>query len=723
MDKPGLRPLWKPLMNIKIFPTDSLAFLAKILDPAYSPATEQEKHMKQIVNYYETIIRCMPGNVYWFDKEACAVGCNQNVLDMFGLSSIELFRGLTFEEMGKIGHWTPQTTQSFKHDSLEVITTGHAKTDVEEPPIRHHDGHLMHFLTHRVPIKDEEQQVIGMVGISIDITQRKELESDLEQAKTQAIAASQAKTEFLENMRHDIRTPLSGIVGFAEILKTESKEAHTKEYAENLIASSFALLDLMDEVLEAIRVSSGEIPLLKQKFDLRVLLKHVIDLNLAKSKEKQLQLNFLVDEEVPRYVVGDKIRLHRIVLELVSNALTFTNKGHVTLTVSLAKKQDRLLILRIKVCDSGIGIPTEKQKDIYVQFKRLTPSYQGIYKGAGLGLYIVRQFLDELGAEISVESEVGVGTSFTCVIPLQAPLLDDESGVDNDMPVPMKSFFSAKEPIDEHTHQVASSNKQSRILVVEDNSIAQKVAKTILSSMNCDVDLAANGRDALHQINTNHYDLIFMDIGLGEGADGYEITQEIRSNEQQDAHIPIVALTAHGGDENKQRCVEAGMDAVLSKPMTKTHATNILSAFLRREKTAPEPVNKAKLDLPDTEDELFQLEQYPLLETTQTIKNLGDKAILIDLLKSLVQKSLPEDFNAMKMAFQNQDYEQVEKLAHKIKGGAVYVGTMRMKYACQYLERYWKAGQIALFGQLYKQAVVVIEETLAYVKEWLQSAD
>lgn len=183
-----------------------------------------------------------------------------------------------------------------------------------------------------------------------------------------------------------------------------------------------------------------------------------------------------------------------------------------------------------------------------------------------------------------------------------------------------------------------------------------------------------------------------------------------------------MALTAHGGDENKQRCIEAGMDAVLSKPMTRTHASNILGAFVRKEKPI-EPTRKASLDLPDTEEELFQLEQYPLLETTQTIKNLGDKAILIDLLNNLVQKSLPEDFILMKTAFLQQDYEQVEKLAHKIKGGAVYVGTMRMKYACQYLERYWKTGQIALFGQLYKQVVVVIEETLEYVKNWLLASD
>ncbi|WP_254596080.1 response regulator [Legionella micdadei] len=665
--------------------------------------------------YINTIINTLPGAIYWKDTEGHYMGCNQFVAQMAGFERPEHIIGKTDFDLC----WK-EFAQEWRDLDLEVMREN--KTYKREETAKLANGSIITELTIKSPLYNEKNEIVGIIGTSMDITEQKILEHDLVNAQKKAEAASLAKTEFLENMRHDIRTPLSGIVGFAEILKTESKEPQTQEYADNLIASSHALLDLMDDVLEAIRVSSGEIPMLRQKFDLKALLKNVIDLNLAKSKAKKLQLHFLVDENLPQYVIGDKIRIHRVILELVGNALNFTNAGHVTLTADLAKKQDRQLIIRIKVSDSGVGIPPEKQQDIYLQFKRLTPSYKGIYKGAGLGLYIVRQFIDELEAEISVNSQVGVGTSFTCIIPLQEPLLADATDIDNHFPSYKEHSLPSNSNSTEDNKNKEGTSKKTQVLVVEDNVIAQKVVKTILSSMNCAVDLASNGKEALNKVNLNHYDLIFMDIGLGQGADGYEVTREIRKREKDSDHVPIVALTAHAAEENKQRCVEAGMDAVLSKPITQNHASNILNGFIRKEKAVVEPQNLAKLDLPDTEEELFELEQYPLLEIEQALKNLGSKSILIDLLENLVDKAVPEDFLKMQTAFAAQNYEQVEKLAHKIKGGAVYVGTIRMKYACQYLERYWKSGQRELFEKLYKQAVSVIEETVTYVKNWLKTA-
>lgn len=353
-----------------------------------------------------------------------------------------------------------------------------------------------------------------------------------------------------------------------------------------------------------------------------------------------------------------------------------------------------------------------------LQFKRLIPSYKGLYQGSGLGLYVVKQFIDELNAEIYVKSEEGKGTTFTCLIPVQEPLLNDDSDVDVNAGLKDDPYLTPVNPL----RNKQENEKTHYVLVVEDNIIAQKAAKTILSAMHCEVHLASSGQEALNQIDKRHYDLIFMDIGLGAGIDGYEVTQKIRSKENNLSHTPIVALTAHAAEENKERCIKAGMDAVLAKPMTQAHANHIISAFINHANEAPpSPLHKAKLDLPDSESELFQLEQYPILEIEQTLKNLGDKSVLIELLENLVQTVLPEDFMRMKLAFTDQNYELVEKLAHKMKGGAVYVGTMRMKYACQYLERYWKTGQRDLFEKLYHQAVSVIDETDAYVKEWLKS--
>lgn len=672
-----------------------------------------EHEKEQLEATLDSLLTHLPGHIYWKDLNSVFVRCNDLQAKSAGFSNRNDLIGKSDYEMP----WKADADLLRKSD-LEVIENQKILS-FEETSQTVNSDKVSIFLSKKAPLYDKHGAIIGILGVSIDITDRKEMEETLRCAQVNAEAANQAKTEFLANMRHDVRTPLSGIVGFSEILKNESKEQHTKEYADNLIASSYALLDLMDEVLEAVRVSSGEIPKLKRKFDLNALLNKVIDLHKAKAAEKKILLNAIIDKKLPHYVIGDKIRIQRITSELIGNALNFTQKGHVTLTVELAKIQNKDLIIRIKVSDSGIGIPKDKQQDIYLQFKRLTPSYEGLYKGAGLGLYVVKQFIDELNGEIYVKSKLGEGTSFTCLIPLQESLLDDCEGVEEDSEFEMKPYLSPPSPqISPNSHE----DKRNKVLVVEDNAIAQKVAKTLLNSLDCQVEVASSGQEAIENIKQNHYDLIFMDIGLGEGADGYEVTRQIRKQEKENEHTPIVALTAHAAEENKQNCIEAGMDAVLSKPITKTHASNILNHFVRTpESLEREKREQAKLDLPDTEEELFTLNQFPLLEVEQTIKGLGDKSIFIELLNDLIEVSLPQDFTKMKEAFASKDYEQVEKLAHKMKGGAVYVGTTRMKYACQYLERYNKSGQKELFIKLYHQAVIAIEQTEAYIKEWLKT--
>ena len=583
------------------------------------------------------------------------------------------------------------------------------------------DGSIRWILDRGFPLFDEEGVCYGVTGIAIDITEIKQIEFELRTAKELAETASQAKSEFLSNMRHDIRTPLSGIVGFSEILKSESNEPRIKEYADNLVASSHALLNLMDEVLEAVRVSSGEIPMLKRKFNLIETFEQIVALNRARAAEKQLKFSLELDPELPQYVIGDKIRLHRITLELVGNALNFTDIGHVTVSVNLAKKDNHQLVIKLTISDSGMGIPKEKQQEIYLQFKRLTPSYQGIYKGAGLGLYVVKQFIDELSGEIYVDSEPRKGTIFTCLIPLQIPLLDDSTGVDVEENLKIEKPYMS--PLANQTSIpdiVLEGEIASKVLVVEDNFIAQTVAKTLLSKMNCQVDVVMNGADALALCDKNHYDLIFMDIGLGEGMDGYEVTNHIRAKANTTKHIPIIALTAHAGDESKQRCIEAGMDAVLTKPLTQAHAADIIKSFIPARHVAPlaESV-KERRDLPDSDEEMFQLNQFALLNSEEALKNCSTQEILKELLTLMLQE-LPGDLECMKNAFANHDYYMVEKTAHKIKGGAVYVGTVRMKYACQYVERYWKTGQRELFDALYHQAVGAIEETINYIEGWMR---
>ncbi|MBA2709204.1 MAG: response regulator [Tatlockia sp.] len=262
--------------------------------------------------------------------------------------------------------------------------------------------------------------------------------------------------------------------------------------------------------------------------------------------------------------------------------------------------------------------------------------------------------------------------------------------------------------------------EKKRVLIVEDNLTAQKTVQIMLTSMSCEVDVASSGMDALMLCKNNHYDLILMDIGLGAGIDGYDVTYHIRKNQDINSEVPIIALTAHGGDENKQRCIEAGMNAVLSKPLTREQALDLLQTFVMGKKAlSAEATPKARRDLPDSDEEMFDLDQFALFDCEQALQSRGNLTDLLEVL-SIMRTDLPTQLERMKKAFYEKDYPTIEKTAHQIKGGAVYVHTNRMKYACQYLERYWKTGETALMDKLYIQAVKTIQETYDHVNDWLK---
>ncbi|MDF2867287.1 MAG: putative Histidine kinase [Gammaproteobacteria bacterium] len=385
-----------------------------------------ENIVENIIKYYESITGCMPGNVYWLDKNGVAIGCNTNVLNMFGLHSLSEFKGLSFEDMGRIGNWTKAAELSFKNDTLEVVKSGKSKLNIEEPPIPHLDGRVIYFLTSRVPLYDQKGNVVGVVGISIDITELKNTQASLKKAKEQAETANQLKSEFIRNMEHDIRTPFGGIWGLANILYEQESDQTKKELLGDIANSAKELLDYCNSILDFSKVEAGTLPVLEKKFNLPELVNGVIAIEKPAIAIKHLQFEFEYDSALPTILLGDPYRLKRILINLISNSVKFTNDGHINFKVKLVKKTDsRRMIIRFIVEDSGIGMQQEKQNLIYEKFVRLTSSNQGIYKGLGLGLRVVKQFMDEMGGDIELNSALGKGTIFICTIPFKLPLIED----------------------------------------------------------------------------------------------------------------------------------------------------------------------------------------------------------------------------------------------------------------------------------------------------------
>jgi len=524
--------------------------------------SELKKENFSLNLYLSKIIEGAPGNLYWKSKDGVYLGCNNFMVQISNLKLKSDIIGKTDQML-----W-PQYAAYIEHNDNRVLQLGETFSLEEEV-----GGRI--YLSTKMPLRNENNEIIGIIGNSVDISHLKEIEFELRKAKEEAEIANQAKTEFLENMRHDIRTPIAGILGSATLIKSKSNNPEVNEYVDTLIASGNALLNFMNEVLDVVSVNSGEIPLLKKKFNLELVLKEVIELHLARAKERVINLQLIYDEKIPKYVVGDSRRIYRIVLELLANALNFTNKGDVTVSAVLARKDNNKIIIKLAVEDTGIGIPLDKQQVIFTRFKRLSASSSGIYQGSGLGLTIAKQFIDDLAAEIYVHSQPNKGSTFSCIIPLQESLLDDEFGVDKDI-----SFIkTAKKEVENNTLVSHAPNK-IQVLVVEDHPITAKITKAIITELNCEVDVASDGLTALAQVQSKSYDVIFMDVGLPD-IDGCEVTRRIRlqkSSTSQD--VLIVGLTAHIGANDKQRCIEAGMNVVFTKPLQQEKIEDFLKVSI-----------------------------------------------------------------------------------------------------------------------------------------------
>jgi two-component system, OmpR family, aerobic respiration control sensor histidine kinase ArcB len=667
----------------------------KIKQLLINEKAEAEKLKKTVSGYLNSITANLPCHVYWKDKDGVYLGCNDAQAKSVGFESGKQIIGKTDFDI-----FSRNNALIFKKNDEEVMSTGRPKTT--EEPVNLYDGTHLTVLSTKSPLKDDEGNIVGILGISVDITERKQMEENLVEAKSHAEAANKAKTEFLENMRHDIRTPLTGIAGFAQILKQESAGTKFAEYADNILASSDALLEFMNEILEAVRVASGEIPLLRMKFDVRKRLADVIALNQAKAKQKRLNLQFDYDETIPKYLLGDPKRMQRIVLELVTNALNFTETGSVKLSMQLVKKESRDLVLKIVVADTGIGIPPNQQQEIFARFKRLTPSYHGIYKGAGLGLAVIKQFIDDLEGEIYVEGEVNKGTTFTCLLPFKEALLENDFGLEKVQEPPISFYVTAPDisplPVIGVTTDSSAPNA-SRILLVEDTPIAVKAALHILSALDCQVDHAPNGETALKLAQQQRYDLIFMDVGLPD-ISGLEVTKRIRLAEwNAETSVPIIALTAHGDVDNKQHCVEAGMNAVLTKPLLIDTARDILNAFIPN-RTKPEIASQ-----PEAPSSLLILEG-DLFDREKGLQQMGGNAALLDELIAMLIEAIPDDLQQLETAHKSQNWKEIQELVHRLKGGAAYCGVTRLQEACSHLESYLRSHpREELTEALYQQVI------------------
>lgn len=371
--------------------------------------------VKNIHNYYRGIIDHLPSNVYWLDSNCQGVGCNLNVLKTLQLNSMDEFFGIDFATMTKKAQWTEGQGEKFLEDTKEVIRTGIAKYHIEEPPIPDANGNHIYFLTSRVPLFKDDK-VIGVVGISVDITYQKQVEKDLLQKKAELEKANTARKFFIANMSHDMRTLLSGIVSISELLPSyKDNPAQTDEMYDILQTASKKLLDMVNEILKLSEQGKTRINLKKENIT-RIFYEASAFLQ-ASFEEKKLPLIINITDDLPDIVLCDSMAITRIVNNLLGNALKYTHKGCVKFTVKLIQ-QDNKPWIKVVVEDTGIGIPADKLDAIFDPFSRLHQTDSSVYEGLGIGLSVVKTLIKSLGGSIEVSSQLNKGSQFTWLLPI-----------------------------------------------------------------------------------------------------------------------------------------------------------------------------------------------------------------------------------------------------------------------------------------------------------------
>lgn len=701
---------------------DLIAGFEKTINALEKKINEIEAQYEQVKN----IVDNLPGDIYWKDKNGVWGGMNKRCArSLQRMGFIE--KGIEAEVLGKTDYqiFDQKTADGYRQNDLEVMDK--QKEISREENTKLPSGENVTLFSTKIPLLDKGGNVVGMVGNTVDITYLKKIESELKIAKEAAEAASHAKTEFIANISHDTRTPLTGVIGLSRALEEETiTDAERIEYAKLIHASGDQLLQFSESVLDTVKtVVMTENALVDESFDVCQLISDVIALERPAIEMAHLKIETHIDPAIPPYLVGDKMKLHRVLLNLAGNAIKFTKKGGIELNARLIGKSDDDAKIEFSVKDTGIGIAEENHDKVFEQFFKVTPSYKGTYTGYGLGLHIVKKFVDLMGGDIHLTSELGVGTTVSFAVSMKigkkTEATDAPSVADEILTTTLKSAGAVA--VVSTASQEKNPNK-TQVLLVEDNISAMVALKHLVKAYDVQVSQAVDAESAFELVKSQPFDLIITDIGL-PGLSGNDLTAQIRAYERENKLKPmkIVGLTGHAVEDVNNICLDSGMNEVYRKPMDVNVLKVLIETAIQLKNAAIKSSTSSTRgglgeDLPNTEAELFEINHLPLLDLQISLSLLDNEDDVREVLKIVTGQESKNDLALIKIAHDRGDWDMVKKMSLKMLSGAFY-GTVRMQYAIMYMERYLAVGHTNCSDKLYSQMIRVINETMAYLEDWL----
>ncbi len=537
--------------------------------------------------------------------------------------------------------------------------------------------------------------------------------AELKRLVDESQAATKAKSQFLANMSHEIRTPLNGVIGVANLLLTTQLDKKQRHYTELVRSSTEVLTTLINDILDFSKIEAGKLELESIDFNPRKVVEEVVELLSLKAAEKAVKMASAIGDDVPQYIAGDPNRLRQILMNLIGNAVKFTDQGQITVCLSREVSRNDVCV-RFAIKDTGPGIPEDRKQRLFKSFSQVDASTTRRYGGTGLGLAISKELAELMGGTIGVESELGHGSTFwfTCkfdVAKTPPPNIDSE-------PTDIAPDAAARNTF----------SRTIRILLAEDNQINQIVATDLLANAGCKVDVVSDGQSAVQAWKNASFDLVLMDCQMPV-MDGLEATREIRRLERERntatgsiGHIPIIALTANASNVDRSRCEEAGMNGYCPKPFQPTELLGLISRHTSSAltqtstETTVEPVVSPLQTEPTAQ--IDQLSGEPLKIETLLHSCTRNPNLAIKILEKF-ERQIVDTANQLQSVFEAEKPEELARLSHGLKGTAGIVGAESLQAILADLESTGRSAVLDSADKQLEQLRYEVDRCSAYIPQ------